>query len=408
MPRSTPSLFAAPHRLFFLLGAGQLIVSMLLWLLILSGRYLASVPLFHLAIAGTPLHVFLMVYGVFTFFVFGFLSTVFPRWLATPPIAASRYVRIALCMFLGVFLVYVGLVTDRLVVLAGCLVLIVGWGAGIATLVNVWRRSERPNKYFALLPLFCISAGLLGLCCFTFWLGPGPAWLLTLSTRIGLWLYLVLLIVAVSHRMLPFFSASVLADYRRIHPGWTVPATLACLLVHTALTVSGQAAFSVICDLPLAVIAAWHSYQWGLARSLRVPLLAMLHIAFAWLAIAMALYAVQSALILVGSSVHLGRAPLHALAIGFVASMVVAMASRVCLGHSGRALVADGVAIAAFALIQLTTVVRVLAEIPPLAYSAARPELMLIAAVLWLIACIPWGLRYGAIVLRPRIDGGDG
>ena len=36
-----------------------------------------------------------------------------------------------------------------------------------------------------------------------------------------------------------------------------------------------------------------------------------------------------------------GLAPLHTFAIGFFASMVLGMASRVTLGHSGRPLVLD-------------------------------------------------------------------
>src|SRR5699024_5436793 len=156
-------------------------------------------------------------------------------------------------------------------------------------------------------------------------------------------------------------------------------------------------------DIPLAAIAAWHSWHWNLRRSLHVPLLAVLHISFAWLTIAMALYSLSSLLLLFGSDVSLGTAPLHALTIGFIGSMVIAMATRVNLGHSGRPLVAGRVALFAFGLVQITAIVRVLADCPPL--TGARTTLLLLAAVIWLIGILPWSLQNGQYAVMPRIDG---
>jgi uncharacterized protein involved in response to NO len=78
------------------------------------------------------------------------------------------------------------------------------------------------------------------------------------------------------------------------------------------------------------------------------------------------------------------------------------------MGHSGRPLVADRVALWTFALVQVTAVVRVLAEIVPLTTGMLRFWLILAAAILWLAAFVPWSVRFGAIYLRPRIDGQPG
>lgn len=407
-PLKPPVLLAAPHRLFFFAGVVQLVVTMLFWLAVLGGWYIPALPIIPLAISGTPAHAFLMLFGLFTFFVFGFITTVFPRWLTSTVVARARYTTIAALMALGVVGIYIGFFFSRRVVLAGGVVFVIGWGVGVWTLLGVWRDSTRPDKRFALFPLGCISAGAVGAAVYCVWLAvPQPA-LLNIAIAIGLWLYLVPLVVAVSHRMIPFFSASVLPDYVVAKPGWTLPATLLCVVVHCLLTVMGQAEWTVFSDLPLALLAAWHSARWGLWRSLRIPLLGMLHISFAWLSVAMALYAADSLLQLTGTPFALGLAPMHALGIGFVASMIVAMATRVSLGHSGRPLIADGVALWTFALIQITAVVRLLAEIPPLATSTLRTWLILAAGLLWLTAFIPWSLRFGTIYLRPRVDGQPG
>ncbi len=401
-------LLAAPHRPFFLAGAVQLVATLLLWLLILAGRYVAAFPGIQLVISGTAAHAFLMLFGVFTFFVFGFILTVFPRWLAGAAVSRNRYATIAALMVLGVAGVYVGFFCGRSVAFSGCVLFVLGWLLGVATLINIWRQSSRDGKGFALFPLGFITAGAVGAMIYGVWLLTLQPNLLKLSMAIGLWLYLVPLIVAVSHRMIPFFSASVLRNYRVVKPGWTLPATLLCVGLHLILTVIGRPEWTFISDLPLALLAGWHSIIWGLTRSLRIPLLGMLHISFAWLSVAMALYAIDSLLHLFATHITLGFAPLHALGIGFITSMVVAMATRVSLGHSGRPLVAGPIALWAFALVQITAVVRVLAEIPPLGASSLRLWLMLAAALLWLAAFIPWCLRFGAIYLRPRIDGQPG
>lgn len=401
-------LTAAPHRVFFLGGAVQLVVVLLFWLYVLIGWYLPAWAPPALTIAAPAVHLFLMLYGLFTFFVFGFLTTVFPRWLGTAPIARGRYTAIAGALGLGMLCYYGGLFASRALATAGLGLFLLGWGFGLFTLSQVWWRSRQPGKRFALFPFGCVTAGWVGACVYAAWLITKRPELFDVTAAMGLWLFLVPLIVAVSHRMIPFFSSGVLSNYAIVKPGWTLPATLACVLIHFLLTVTGYADWTVLSDLPLAGLAAWRSLRWGLIRSLRVPLLGMLHVSFAWLTVALLLYSAQSVLRLASAPFDLGMAPLHALGIGYVTGMVIAMASRVSLGHSGRPLVADRITLWAFAALQVVAVTRVLAEVPPFSHGPAGIWLILIAGMVWLIAFIPWSLRFGAIYGLPRIDGRPG
>jgi len=98
-----------------------------------------------------------------------------------------------------------------------------------------------------------------------------------------------------------------------------------------------------------------------------------------------------------------GRAPLHALTIGFFSSMLVAMVTRVTHGHSGRPLAMGTIPWMAFIGIQSATVVRLLAD------ATAHPwPVYVAAAVLWLLALLPWVLRSAWIYLTPRRDGKPG
>ena len=99
----------------------------------------------------------------------------------------------------------------------------------------------------------------------------------------------------------------------------------------------------------------------------------------------------------------LGRAPAHALFIGFFGSLLVAMVTRVTQGHSGRPLVLGATAGFAFVVVQAVAVLRVLAELLPdsLAWQA-------IAGAGWIVAFLPWVLRSGRIYLTARADGQPG
>jgi uncharacterized protein involved in response to NO len=150
-------------------------------------------------------------------------------------------------------------------------------------------------------------------------------------------------------------------------------------------------------------MCAWLLWRWWPRNAQIPPLLRVLFVGFAWLPIAFALYVVQSPWFAATSEFVLGRAPAHALFIGFFGSLLVAMVTRVTQGHSGRPLVLGGVAAFAFISLQLVTVTRIVAEFAP-----DSMGIQAIAAIGWLVAFAPWVLRSSWIYLTPRADGAAG
>jgi uncharacterized protein involved in response to NO len=102
----------------------------------------------------------------------------------------------------------------------------------------------------------------------------------------------------------------------------------------------------------------------------------------------------------------LGRAPLHALGIGFLSSLVVAMASRVTLGHSGRKLVMDRFTLGCFLALQVAAILRVGSEL--LSLPVVVLPLILASALIWVTGMAFWSFRYGKMLVLPRIDGRPG
>src|SRR4029453_10279998 len=97
--------------------------------------------------------------------------------------------------------------------------------------------------------------------------------------------------------------------------------------------------------------------------------------------IAFALYCVQSIWYLAAGEFVLGRAPAHALFVGFFGSLLVAMVTRVTQGHSGRPPEVGKGAAFALVVVQLVAVTRMVSEVAPdtLGWRAA-------AAAGWIVA----------------------
>jgi uncharacterized protein involved in response to NO len=170
---------------------------------------------------------------------------------------------------------------------------------------------------------------------------------------------------------------------------------------------SGHAAWHVargVVELAAGAVLVGLALLWGLARSVRIRLLAMLHLGFLWLGLGLALAGGSRLLGWATGGAILPLAPLHAITMGALGSLMLAMVTRVSCGHSGRSDVADDLVWSLFWLLQAATVLRLAAAVP----SWPVQPLLTAAAVLWAVLMLIWGSRYGSWYGRPRPDGRPG
>ena len=100
---------AAPHRMFFFAGACQIVLVMAWWLAEIGGRNTGWWTPPPTVIPAMWSHLFLMLFGIFPFFIFGFLLTVYPRWMNGTAVSARRYSGIFWLLVGGMIAYYVGL-----------------------------------------------------------------------------------------------------------------------------------------------------------------------------------------------------------------------------------------------------------------------------------------------------------
>ncbi|HBZ96020.1 MAG TPA: short-chain dehydrogenase, partial [Pseudomonas sp.] len=134
-------------------------------------------------------------------------------------------------------------------------------------------------------------------------------------------------------------------------------------------------------------------WRWHLRGVWRVPLLWSLHLAYAWLLLAT----------LGMAAWHLGwltqpSLANHALAVGAMGGLILAMMARVSLGHTGRALQPPKAMTWAFGLLNLGALIRV----------AAGSSWLWLAALCWAVAFALFAWYYASMLCQARVDGHPG
>ena len=413
-------LYAAPHRLAFAAGALMLAASALWWAAMMLARTTGTGLAWGLP--PTITHGLWMSFGFMPLFFTGFLFTAGPKWLGLPAVdALTLRAPIAAQVAGWAVLLMATHAPDpaeaRVLGSLGLLAAGVGWATTTARFVAMVRRSRAADRVHAITVAAACCAGVLTLLAAAVALALGRFDLVRLATLLALWVFIGVVYVSVAHRMIPFFSASALPVLDAWRPMWLLAVFVVALLLQAAFVLAETLAWPLApawrvaqaaIEAPAALLMLALALRWGLVQSLKVRLLAMLHVGFFWFGVALALSAASHALMAISDgATSLGLAPLHAYTMGFLGSTLIAMATRVSAGHSGRALAADDFVWRLFWLLQLAIGARLIGAVSD-ALGWPTAPILATAAGLWALAVTAWALRYGRWYGRARVDGRPG
>ena len=400
------ALLAAPHRTLFFAGLLSLLAASVWWALHIVARYTGA-PLFALVLQPAPLwaHAWLMLFAVLPTMFFGFLFTVFPRWMNGPLVKRNEYAATAALFALGTLLWITGTFVGPLLLLAGCMATGAGLLLGTIALFRVLISAPQVVPH-AVVVLTALCVQVVALAGFTFGVAGSNDFALHFAVRTSLWGGLLPVFFAVCHRMIPFFSQSAVEDYVPWRPTWILVAVVTLCYARLLLGTTGTLSLLPWADAALVLLTLTCAVRWTSLRARGNPLLWTLYAGFAWLPVAVLLQLARDSVFVLTGEWTLGRAPVHALGMGFFGGMLVAMVTRVTVGHSGRPLRMDRVTLACFIMLQLGAASRVLSEI---VQAPAVVQWFLLASVgLWVAAVAVWVRRVGVIFLQPRSDGKPG
>ena len=221
----------------------------------------------------------------------------------------------------------------------------------------------------------------------------------TESLGVALDAFLFLLVV-MGGRVIPMFTNNGVpnARARRLPVIETLaPASILALLACDLLAL--PASVLAIVAAACAVIHGCRLWLWHPWRTLRVPLVWILHAGYAWIVVHLVLRA------FVASHFVPGIFAIHALTVGAIGSLTLGMMTRTALGHTARPLSAGILEVWCYTLVQLAAIVRVFGGI---FVSSQLPLTILMSGLLWSLAFTLYAVGYWPILSRVRLDGKPG
>jgi uncharacterized protein involved in response to NO len=382
------TLFALGFRPFFLLAALQACLSVLVWLAIFAG--LVPAPGW---LSPSLWHAHEMIFGFVAAAAAGFLLTAAPSWTQSRPPSGTPLVGLAALWLAGrIAMLGAGALPLALVALVD-----VAFLPALAFTVGRPIVAARQTRNYGF-PAVLSALALANLGAHLDALGHAPG-LASLALHASVDLAIVLIVV-VGGRITPSFTANAfrrdgVPALVRTRP-WLDRLAIAAV-VGVALTnlVAPRTASSGAVAGVAALAVAWRMSGWQTRHTLRDPLVFSLHVGYAWVSIGLGAVALADLTGAIPWSVGL-----HAETTGAIGTMVLAVMTRVALGHTGRPLVAPRAAVGAYGLVSAAALVRTLGA---LALPDPYLRVIALAALLWAAAFALYLAHYAPILARPRV-----
>jgi len=387
--RSGSALFALGFRPFFLAAGLSALCLVALWVPVWKGSL--DAPAQYGAIGW---HGHEMLFGYVTAVVAGFLLTAVRNWTGVDTITGTRLALLAAVWLMGR--------------IAPWLPQLAGWPAALldmaflpllaVSLVRpLFQGKGKLNRVFPLLLLAMAAANALvhaqGLGLIENAASRGSAMMVAL---------LLLLILMVTGRVMPFFTEKAVTGAAPIQRTWveTLTVLLAIALVVVELWQPSSPLSSAVAAA-LAAVQIVRLLGWHHAGVWRIPILAVLYAAYLWLILALVLKAMAPWPWFAGGPV-LG---LHALTVGGIGLLTLGMMARVSLGHTGRPMRSSPQINLAFLLLLVSALARVGG---PLFYPEGYRMWIHLSAGLWIGAFALFVWVFAPVLVRPRVDGRPG
>jgi len=383
-PDLGPAILSYGFRPFFFLGAAYAGIGIAIWLPLLFGD--VRMPT---ALSPLDWHIHEMLYGYVPAVMTGFLLTAIPNWTGRLPlrggplaVLAALWIvgRIAVCLSQPVGALAAGVID------CSFLFFVAAAAAREVITGRNWRNLPPVAIvliFFAGNVIFHVEDRLNGISAF--------------GTRIGI-AAAIALISLIGGRVIPSFTHNWLS---RENPGrlptpfgqfdvTVLAVSVAALLLWIALpNWQGTAVLMLIASIGQAV----RLVRWAGDRTLRDPLVFILHAGYAFVPLG---FVIVAGAILLPRTIPVS-AGLHAWTVGAIGTMTLAIMTRASLGHTGRALAAGRLTQAIYLLVVAAAVLRIAA-----AFAPATTALLHVAAAAWISAFWLFAIGYGPALFQPR------
>lgn len=378
------ALWNLGFRPFYLLASLFGACSVLLWM----AQYAGWLPASYLQ--GPLWHGHEMLFGYTLAVVAGFLLTAVRNWTGEPTPVGIPLMLLAALWVAGRVLVLTPFSAAAALVNAA-------FPAALAVAIAVPLLRARNTRNYFFVGLLLLMSGLVAALHFGWTSGLSSASALSLRLELDVMLFIM---AVMGGRVIPMFTNNgVPGAGAGRHPLVEKLALALLLMLFAADLLQLPPGMVAMVALAAAIVHALRLVLWHPLRTLSVPLVWILHAAYAWMVIHLGLRA------LAGAGWIAESYAVHALTVGAIGGLTLGMMVRTARGHTGRPLAADGWERACFLLIQAAAVSRVFGGL--LAPALYMPSIIT-SGLLWSAACGLYALRYWPVLSQPRVDGRPG
>lgn len=380
-----PALLSYGYKPFFFFGSLYSGFSVVLWLPLFYGELeLAS------EFAVVDWHIHEMFFGFLAAVITGFLFTAVPNWTGRMPIQGWPLLTLVLIWVAGriavTFSTHIGWVVAMSIDLLFIASILIALANEIISGKN-WR------NLMVLLPLVLLFAANVG-----FHLEAHYSGISDISRRLAM-AAVILLIMIIGGRIIPSFTRNWLV---RENPG-RLPITFQrfdfITIAFSAIAlvvwiIFGTRDITAVLMATAAFLQTIRLFRWAGDRTLREPLVTVLHVSYLFIPIGFSLIAFNG----FAPNLVTPLAGIHALGIGAVGGMTLSVMLRATLGHSGKALTTGIMAKAILASVFLAAICRIIAE-----FDESNFDLLLhFSAVAWFFAFAGFGLSFAPLFLKQK------
>ncbi|RBQ28349.1 NnrS family protein [Aliarcobacter vitoriensis] len=383
-----------PHQPFFTNG----IVFFILFITIFAFAYSNII---NLDSSLLTYHAYSLIFVVFIQFFLGFLFVVFPKFLMQSEIAVSEYMKqffIYLFASIGIFL---SLIFYSKITFIFQMILFIVQIMSFKLLYSIHKKSIMKDKNDTKWVLISFIAGLIS---HFFYIASNLEFtnsymLSKVAINSGFYLFLFMIVFAISQRMIPFFTRVMVPNYVINKSSKLLDILFLLLILKVILLSFDNPKLNLISDIPIFIFLVRELFIWKLPTFKVPPIVWILHLGLYWILIAFFISIIEGIFAFINPNFFFEKVVIHTIAIGYFVTVLVGFGTRVVLGHSGRKIETKLFAVSVFVAVQILTFIRIFASISS-NFGLNYIFFIELSAILLVLALIIWSFKYITILVE--------
>ena len=385
-----------PHQPFFTSGILFLILFMSLFVSVYSNTLILDNSVL-------TYHAYTMVFVIFIQFFLGFLFVVFPRFLIQAEIQIQVYMKQFLLYFFASLGIFLTLIFYSKATFIFQILMLIAQIMSFKLLYSIHKKSIVKIKEDTKWVLIALFSGLVfhSLFIISSLNFPYAYELSRFAIDGGFYLFLFMIIFAISQRMIPFFTTAKVPSYVANKSVNLLTILFSLLAFKVILLSFDNAKINLLADIPLFIIITRELIKWKLPFFKSPAIMWVLFLGLYWIPVAFFVSIIEGLMAFYDPTIIFEKAVIHTMALGYFLTVLIGFGTRVILGHSGTTPHASNFAIFIFIVVQFIALLRIFSSF---SFNFGLNYIFFInlTAILLIIGLLVWSSKYITILLKGK------